>query len=177
MADKKKKEKSSEDVCTEEQNQPDKKTEKNVSCENKENENDELKEARDKFIRLAADFDNYKKRTTAEKEGLRALVISDTISEILPIIDNLERALASSNEKTPLRDGVQMVLDQAKTSFNNLGVKAYGERGDEFDPNIHNAVMTCEDDELDTNKISEVLQKGYKINDKIIRHALVRVVK
>lgn len=70
-----------------------------------------------------------------------------------------------------------MVLDQAKTSFYNLGVKAYGERGDEFDPNIHNAVMTCEDDELDTNKISEVLQKGYKINDKIIRHALVRVVK
>lgn len=168
MAEKKKKDKpiDEETVTTEE-----------ISEETVVNQsNKELEEAKDKFIRLAADFDNYKKRTTAEKEGLRAVVVSDTVSAILPIIDNLERALAAATEKSPLRDGVQMVLDQAKVSFDGLGIISYGERGDEFDPNIHNAVMTCEDDELEPNKIADVLQKGYKINDKIIRHALVRVV-
>ena len=132
---------------------------------------------RDKFLRLAADFDNYKKRTAAEKESLRGVVVSDTLQMMLPVIDNIERALAAAGEESsPLKDGVDMVYNQAMDAFEKFGVTRFGARGDVFDPNIHNAVMTCEDDELDSGVIADVLQPGYKIGDRIIRHALVKVV-
>ena len=137
----------------------------------------ENKKAKDQFVRLAADFDNYKKRTEAEKAALRGMVVSDTVQMMLPILDNLERAVsAAAVEDSPLKDGVVMVLNQAKTAFENFGVTSFGERGDKFDPTIHNAVMTCRDDELEPDTVATVLQKGYKINDRIIRHALVQVV-
>lgn len=136
-----------------------------------------LEAERDKFLRLAADFDNYKKRTAAEKESLRGVVVSDTLQMMLPVIDNIERALAAAGEEsTPLRDGVDMVYNQAMDAFEKFGVTRFGARGDVFDPNIHNAVMTCEDDELESGVIADVLQPGYKIGDRIIRHALVKVV-
>lgn len=157
-----------------------KKTEetKEVQPENEESTEKELQEAQDKFLRLAADFDNYKKRTTAEKEALRAIVVSDTVQAILPILDNLERAVDSAGEEpSALRDGVVMVLNQARTAFETLGIESFGARGDTFDPQLHNAVMTCSDEELAEDTIADVLQKGYRIGDKIIRHAMVRVVK
>ena len=149
------------------------KGEEKAETENKK-ESDELAKAKDQFVRLAADFDNYKKRTEAEKAALRGMVVSDTVQMMLPILDNLERAVsAAADEDSPLKDGVVMVLNQAKTAF---GVTSFGERGDKFDPTIHNAVMTCRDDELEPDTVATVLQKGYKINDRIIRHALVQVV-
>ena len=155
----------------------DKKEEKREENSEAAKESEELAKAKDMFVRLAADFDNYKKRAAAEKTALRGVVVADTVQMMLPILDNLERAVdAAAEEKSPLKDGVVMVLNQAKTSFENFGITSFGERGEKFDPEIHNAIMTCRDDELEPDTIAKVLQKGYKINDRIIRHALVQVV-
>lgn len=155
----------------------DKKEEKKEEKSEAAKESEELAKAKDMFVRLAADFDNYKKRAAAEKTALRGVVVADTVQMMLPILDNLERAVdAAAEENSPLKDGVVMVLNQAKTSFENFGITSFGERGEKFDPEIHNAIMTCRDDELEPDTIAKVLQKGYKINDRIIRHALVQVV-
>ncbi|MDY3759849.1 MAG: nucleotide exchange factor GrpE [Eubacteriales bacterium] len=154
-----------------------KKEEKKEENSEAAKESEELAKAKDMFVRLAADFDNYKKRAAAEKTALRGVVVADTVQMMLPILDNLERAVdAAAEENSPLKDGVVMVLNQAKTSFENFGITSFGERGEKFDPEIHNAIMTCRDDELEPDTIAKVLQKGYKINDRIIRHALVQVV-
>lgn len=136
----------------------------------------ELAEEKDRFLRLYADFENYKKRTAAEKESAYLNATAQTLSEILPIVDNLERALSAAEEENPLKKGVEMVLSQVNTTFSKLGVECYGEKGDIFDPNIHEAVMHGEDESFEENTISEVFSKGYKIKDKIIRHAMVKVV-
>lgn len=94
----------------------------------------------------------------------------------MPVVDNLERAVAATEEDSPLKKGVEMVLNQMNSVFAKLGVESYGEKGDAFDPNIHEAVMHGEDEELAENTVSEVFSKGYKIKDKIIRHAMVKVV-
>lgn len=155
----------------------DKKEEKKEENSEAAKESEELAKAKDMFVRLAADFDNYKKRAAAEKTALRGVVVAETVQMMLPILDNLERAVdAAAEENSPLKDGVVMVLNQAKTSFENFGITSFGERGEKFDPEIHNAIMTCRDDELEPDTIAKVLQKGYKINDRIIRHALVQVV-
>ena len=155
----------------------DKKEEKREENSEASKESEELAKAKDMFVRLAADFDNYKRRAAAEKTALRGVVVADTVQMMLPILDNLERAVdAAAEENSPLKDGVVMVLNQAKTSFENFGITSFGERGEKFDPEIHNAIMTCRDDELEPDTIAKVLQKGYKINDRIIRHALVQVV-
>lgn len=155
----------------------DKKEDKKEEKSEVAKESEELAKAKDRFVRLAADFDNYKKRAAAEKTALRGVVVADTVQMMLPILDNLERAVeAAAEESSPLKDGVVMVLNQAKTSFENFGITSFGERGEKFDPEIHNAIMTCQDDELEPDTIAKVLQKGYKINDRIIRHALVQVV-
>lgn len=155
----------------------DKKEEKKEENSEAAKDSEELAKAKDMFVRLAADFDNYKKRAAAEKTALRGVVVADTVQMMLPILDNLERAVdAAAEENSPLKDGVVMVLNQAKTSFENFGITSFGERGEKFDPEIHNAIMTCRDDELEPDTIAKVLQKGYKINDRIIRHALVQVV-
>lgn len=136
----------------------------------------ELAEEKDRFIRLYADFENYKKRTAAEKEASYLNATAQTIAEILPVVDNLERALAAETEDTPLKKGVEMVFNQMTSVFTKLGVECYGEKGDVFDPNIHEAVMHGEDEELAENTVSDVFSKGYRIKDKIIRHAMVKVV-
>lgn len=188
MAEKKKKQDISEEqaevenipVDTAEQaesEQTEEKKDKKEKKEKKSAQQQQLEQLQDKFLRLAADFDNYKKRTNAEKEALRAVVVSDTVQMMLPILDNLERAvLAAGDEESALKDGVVMVLNQAKTGFEKFGIEAFGERGEAFNPEMHNAIMTCEDEQLQPDTIAEVLQKGYRIGDKIIRHALVKVV-
>lgn len=128
----------------------------------------------DKYLRMIAEYDNYRKRSVKEKESAYADAYGDAISAILPVIDNLERALMFSDGEA-LTEGVRMTLKQFEDTMSRLGVNAYGERGEEFDPNIHNAIMQVEDSELDENKIAEVLQKGYRKGDKIIRHAMVKV--
>lgn len=139
-------------------------------------EKDELAEANDKFIRLYADFENYKKRTRAEKDILYTTAKADTIAALLPVLDNLDRAvMASSEENSPLKTGVDMVLSQFYSSLEQIGVTTYGEKGDEFNPNIHEAIMHTEEEGVEANTITEVMQKGYRVGDKIIRHALVKV--
>lgn len=136
----------------------------------------ELTEEKDRFIRMYADFENYKKRTSAEKESIYVNAVAQTVAEILPIADNLERALSSSDDDSPLKKGVEMVLSQLNSALMKLGVESYGEKGDVFNPNLHEAVMHGEDSEFEENTISEVFNKGYRLKDKIIRHAVVKVV-
>ena len=134
----------------------------------------ELSAMNDKYLRMIAEYDNYRKRSAKEKEHTYAEAYADAITAILPVIDNLERALTFS-EGEALTEGVRMTLKQFEDTMSRLGVNAYGERGDAFDPMIHNAIMQVEDSELDENTVAEVLQKGYKKGDKIIRHAMVKV--
>ncbi len=128
----------------------------------------------DKYLRMIAEYDNYRKRSAKEKETTYADAYGDAITAVLPVIDNLERALMFSEGET-LTEGVKMTLKQFEDTMARLGVTAYGERGDAFDPMIHNAIMQVTDNELEENTVAQVLQKGYKKGDKIIRHAMVNV--
>ena len=128
----------------------------------------------DKYLRMIAEYDNYRKRSAKEKESAYAEAYCDAIGAILPVIDNLERALAYSEGET-LTEGVKMTLKQFEDTMQRLGINAYGARGDEFDPKIHKAIMQTEDAELGENQIAAVLQKGYSKGEKIIRHAMVTV--
>lgn len=137
---------------------------------------EELDRANDKFLRLYADFENFKKRSRAEKDSVYANAKSDTVAALLPALDNMERALAAAEEEdSPLKKGVDMVLNQFRACFEQLGVSSYGEVGDSFDPNIHEAVMHSEEEGVEPNTVTMVLQKGYRLGDKVIRHALVQV--
>ena len=128
----------------------------------------------DRFIRLAADFENFKRRSKAEKDAVYNNAIADAISQLLPVLDNLERAVAVV-EEGPQRDGVKMVLDQALKAFEAMNVTPVGVPGDPFDPQLHNAVMHVDDDSLGENTVAEVLQKGYRLGEKVVRHAMVKV--
>ena len=138
---------------------------------------DELKDTKDQLLRTAAEYANYRARSAKEKEQTYSNAKGNVVAEILPVIDNLERALSGEgSDYEALRQGVQMTMDGLMASLEKLGVEQYGESGDTFDPNYHNAVMHIEDDSLDENVICEVFQKGYKIGDRVLRHAMVKVV-
>lgn len=131
----------------------------------------------DKYLRLMAEYDNFKKRTQKEKEELFTFATADTIEKLLPVIDNLERAIESikEEEKNTFSDGVEMVYRQLLEIFEKLGVSEIEALGKEFDPNLHNAVMHVEDDEASANTITEQFMKGYKYKDKVIRYSMVKV--
>lgn len=135
---------------------------------------DELAEAKDRVLRLTAEYDNYRKRTVKEKEGIYSDAYVDVLKEIIPIIDNLERAVAADGSLEDLKKGIEMTMKGCQDSFAKLGVQEIDTTG-EFDPNLHNAVMHIEDENLGKNAIAEVFQKGYKKDDKIIRHTMVKV--
>ncbi len=136
--------------------------------------NVKIAELNDKYMRMIAEYDNFRKRSAKEKEGIYADAYGDAISSILPVLDNIERASAYTDAEAVLK-GVQMILKGAEEAFDKMGVKSFGQRGDEFDPNRHNAVMHVEDETLGENVIAEVFQKGYIKGDKIIRYAMVTV--
>ncbi len=169
-----------EEVVTEETAENETKSDKKETKEVKklkeklEKAENDLVAANDKYLRMIAEYDNFRKRSIKEKEGAYADAYADALSAILPVIDNLERALAFS-EGEALTEGVKMTLRQFEDALTRLGVEAYGARGDVFDPHFHNAVMQAEDPELEANTIAEVFQKGYKKGDKIIRDAMVKV--
>ena len=129
----------------------------------------------DSFRRLAADYDNFRKRTVKEKEQSYSNGKADAILKLLPVYDNLERALNQPTEDEAYKKGVEMTMTQLVGIFAGLGVEIFGNVGDTFDPNIHNAVMHTEDENLGENVISQVFQKGFKLGDKIIRFAMVQV--
>ena len=129
----------------------------------------------DSYLRLAADYDNYRKRTAKEKEQSYSNGKADTILKLLPIYDNLERAMRQYTEDVAYKKGVEMTMTELVKILNGLGVEIFGEVGDNFDPNRHNAVMHVENEELGENVIAQVFQKGFKIGEKIVRFAMVQV--
>ena len=135
---------------------------------------EELDMTKDRLLRLTAEYDNYRKRTVKEKEGIYSDAYVDVLKEIIPILDNLERAVAADGSIEDLKKGIEMTIKGCQDSFIKLGIEEIDASG-EFDPNVHNAVMHIEDENLDKNVIAEVFQKGYKKDDKIIRHTMVKV--
>ncbi len=155
---------------------PKKESKKEVKKLTEENEklNASLTELNDRYTRMLAEYDNFRKRAQKEREGVYFDAVSDVINSILPIKDSLEMALKFADE-SQLSQGVTMTLNKFGEILNKLGVEEFGAVGEEFDPNIHNGVLHCEDDTLGEQIIAEVLQKGYKKGEKIIRYAMVKV--
>ena len=130
---------------------------------------------RDAHLRVAAEFDNFRKRTVKEKEASYGNGKADAVAKMLPVYDNLERALNQPTEDAAYKKGVEMTMNELVKIFTSLGVEIFGNVGDEFDPNLHNAVMHVDNEELGENVIAQVFQKGFKIGEKVVRFAMVQV--
>ena len=134
-----------------------------------------LLEKEDRYLRMAAEYDNFRRRSREEREGVYNEAVADTVSAILPIIDNLERASMYS-ESDKVRDGLVMIAKSVDGVLENLKIETMGAVGETFDPNYHNAVLHAEDENLGEGEIVEVFQKGYKKGNKVIRFAMVKTV-
>ena len=130
---------------------------------------------RDAHLRVAAEFDNFRKRPVKEKEASYGNGKADAVAKMLPVYDNLERALNQETSDAAYKKGVEMTMNELVKIFTALGVEIFGNVGDAFDPNLHNAVMHIENEELEENSISAVFQKGFKLGDKVVRFAMVQV--
>lgn len=130
---------------------------------------------KEKYLRLCAEYDNFRKRSQKERDTLYADIKADTLVKFLPVYDNLERALATPTEDEAYRRGVEMIMTQFCTTMDKLGITEIEALGQKFDPNMHNAVMHIQDDSYGENEVVEVFQKGFKLNDKVIRFAMVKV--
>jgi len=145
------------------------------SEETKDPLQEQLDQQQDRFLRLAAEYDNYRKRTAKEKESLWADAKADTVQAFLPVYDNLERALKQETADEAYKKGVEMTMNQLKEVFAKLGVTEIEAQGKPFDPNLHNAVMHIEDENLGENTVAQVFQAGFMLGDKVIRFAMVQV--
>lgn len=134
-----------------------------------------LDELNDKYLRLVAEYDNYRKRTAKEKESIYPEAKVSVVSQVLPVLDNLERALAASQSEDPLYEGVKMISKQFYEVLKSIGVEEIKTVGEKFDPNFHNAVMHIDDEAYGENEIVEEFQKGFKIGDRIVRYSMVKV--
>jgi len=160
-------------------------TAENIACEETKNvdyekllkdKEDELSAKNEQYQRLLAEYDNFKKRTAREKEAIYTDSVKDTVAELLPVIDNLLRALDAFDDKQSEQyKGVEMILKQTEEIFKKLGVEEIKSVGEEFNPELHNAVMHVEDDAVTENTIVEEFQKGYTYKDKVIRYSMVKV--
>ena len=133
----------------------------------------------DTYLRMMAEYDNFRKRVQKEKETLFTDGLADAVEKLLPVLDNLDRAAATevtTDEAKAVLDGVNKVLDQAKEIFGKMGVTEIPAKGEKFDPELHNAVMHEDDPDSDESIVSEVFMKGYKMGDKVIRYSMVKVV-
>ena len=148
----------------------------------KSSKNDELAAAaeqyaalNDRYLRLCAEYDNFRKRSQKEKDALYGDIKANVVSSILPVYDNLERALAAPTEDEAYRKGVEMIMTQFNTTLEKLGVSPIPDVGEKFNPELHNAVMHVEDEEKGENEIAEVFQKGFACGEKVIRPSMVKV--
>ena len=130
---------------------------------------------RDAHLRVAAEYDNFRKRTIKEKEASYGNGKADAVEKLLPVYDNLERALNQPTQDEAFKKGVEMTMTQLVGIISGLGVEIFGNVGDSFDPNLHNAVMHTDDENLGENVIAMVFQKGFKLGDKVVRFAMVQV--
>lgn len=136
----------------------------------------QIKGTEDKYLRLAAEYDNYRRRTQKEKDTIYSDAYGDALKQLLPVIDNLELAAKQTgSDAAAILAGVEMTLKTATETLAKLGIEAFGAVGEDFDPNKHTAVFHVEDESLGENVIAEVLQRGYSKGDKIIRYAVVKV--
>jgi molecular chaperone GrpE len=163
---------------------PEKKSEKTEKKKSKKDKVQEklkeleqnISEEKDRRMRLMAEYDNYRKRTAAEKLGIYDDATAKAVEEILPVADSITMAMQNMEDAPEeFKKGIELIANQLKTSLEKLKVEAFCEVGDDFDPNLHNAVSKIESDEYEENQITAVFQKGYKLGDKIIRHAMVQV--
>ena len=129
----------------------------------------------DAHLRLAAEYDNFRKRTAKEKEQSYTNGKADAIEKLLPVYDNLERALNQPTEDAAYKKGVEMTMNELVRILTGLGVEIFGNVGDAFDPNIHNAVMHTEEEGVEESTVTQVFQKGFKLGEKIVRFAMVQV--
>lgn len=136
---------------------------------------EELEKKNDILLRTAAEFDNYKKRTERERAGVAEYARAGIIKKLLPIIDNIERAAGADKESPEYLKGIELIVKQFEALAGSLELTETAKAGDAFDPTLHEAVMHIEDDTLGENVIAEVLQKGYKTGDTVVRHAMVKV--
>lgn len=133
-------------------------------------------ELNNRFLRMAAEYDNFRKRSRAERDGVHADAVAYAVKALLTTVDNLSRALAQPTEDTAYKQGIEMTYNQMIESFSSLGVTEIpAEPGTTFDPNLHNAVMHIDDESQGENVITEVFQKGFQLGDKVIRYAMVKV--
>ena len=145
-------------------------------CEPEEDGKNELDELNDKYLRMLAEFDNFRKRTAREKASMYDDGVVDAVTSILPVIDNLRRALDSDpNQDGSLYKGVDMILKQLMKTLGGMGIEEIAAQGQPFDPNYHFAVAHTQDSEYSENTVTEELQKGYRYKDKVLRHSMVKV--
>ena len=135
----------------------------------------QVAELNDKLLRTAAEYDNFRRRSQKEKEAIYSDSKVEIIGKLLPVIDNFERASAAEADAENYKKGIEMTVKQLLDALTAMGVEAYGAAGDPFDPNIHNGVMHVDDDSMEENVVADVFIKGYKMGDKVIRHASVKV--
>ena len=140
-----------------------------------ENYKEKYEHEHDAHLRLAAEYDNFRKRSQKEKDASYTNGKADTIAKLLPVYDNLERAMNQETSDAAYKKGVELTMQGLLKIFGDLGVEVYGEVGDEFDPNLHNAVMHIESEELGENTLAQIFQKGFKTGEKVIRFAMVQV--
>jgi molecular chaperone GrpE len=136
---------------------------------------DELAQVTDKYLRICAEYDNFRKRTQKEKDNLYGDIRANVITSFLPVYDNLVRALAAETQDEAYRKGVEMIMNQFNTTLEKLGVTEIKAVGEKFDPTLHNAVMHVDDESKGENEIVEEFQKGFKIGDKVVRFSMVKV--
>ena len=166
------KKKNEEEILQTEENAPE---EAEVVEETEENSSQkELEELNDKYLRLVAEYDNYRKRTAKEKEAIYPEAKVSVISSFLPVLDNLERALQSVGDD-PVYEGIKMITKQFVETLKAAGVEEIPALGEKFNPNFHNAVMHVDDENFGENEIVEEFQKGYKMGERIIRYSMVKV--
>lgn len=134
----------------------------------------EVETLKERLLRITAEYENFRKRTTKEKEGLYTEACTDVLKEIIPVVDNLERAMAAEGNFEDLKTGIEMTMKGLGSAFEKLGVEEIDASKD-FDPNFHQAVMHIDDDSFDKNQVVEVFMKGYKRGEKVIRHSVVKV--
>ena len=172
MAEEKITERSEFDIELEEETTP---VEETPAAAPEENYKEKYEQEHNSFLRLAAEYDNFRKRSQKEKDMSYTNGKADTIAKLLPVYDNLERAMNQPTEDAAYKKGVELTMQGLIKIFADLGVEVYGNAGDEFDPNLHNAVMHIESEDLGENTISQVFQKGFKTGEKVIRFAMVQV--
>ena len=162
---------------TEKQEKAPEKSEKKKKAEPTELEKAKEAQAKEheQYLRLAAEYDNFRKRTQREKDGIYQDAVADTAKKFLSVYDNLERALKNETADEAYKKGVEMTMNELVKILNGIGITAFGEAGEPFDPQRHNAVMHMEDESLGENVIAEVFQTGFAMGEKVIRFAMVKV--